>query len=218
MVPIVVVKCLEYLYTYGLHEEGLFRVPGSFGKIAVLKQAFHDDAENVDLCELLEEGKEARPYTAATLLKQFFRDLQPEGLFPTPCTNAILKMAETVKTEDSQVKAIASLMMDRKLMPQVNYDCAYVLMELCKAIIANKEVNMMAALPLSVCLAPTLLVTSPRGPNRSAKRPTFMEISQIADQSKNLNRIMATILRNAGAIFDKKYTTTADDIIPPKVE
>ena len=40
---------------------------------------------------------------------------------------------------------------------------------------------------------------------------TVQEISAIANQSKTLNRIMATILRNADAIFDKKYTTTIEE-------
>lgn len=43
-----------------------------------------------------------------------------------------------------------------------------------QSIMANKDVNKMAARPMSVCLAPTLMVMTLRKPKRIAARPTFM--------------------------------------------
>ncbi|XP_059055314.1 arf-GAP with Rho-GAP domain, ANK repeat and PH domain-containing protein 2 [Achroia grisella] len=75
-VPVVVDKCLSFVYAHGSLSEGIYRRAGSNSMISDLLSRFRRDAWSVQLCH----GQHSE-HDVAGALKRFFREL-PESLIP----------------------------------------------------------------------------------------------------------------------------------------
>ncbi|XP_026760493.2 arf-GAP with Rho-GAP domain, ANK repeat and PH domain-containing protein 2 isoform X1 [Galleria mellonella] len=75
-VPVIVEKCLSFVYAHGSLSEGIYRRAGSNSMIADLLTGFRRDAWSLQLCH----GQHSE-HDVAGVLKRFFRDL-PESLIP----------------------------------------------------------------------------------------------------------------------------------------
>ncbi|CAO3612595.1 unnamed protein product [Cunninghamella echinulata] len=73
--PIVFQRCIDYLDVYGIHEVGIYRIPGSTTAVNKLKEQFESDGD-VDFFISRPD-----PHVIGTLLKMFLREL-PEPLIP----------------------------------------------------------------------------------------------------------------------------------------
>lgn len=73
-VPVIVEKCVNFIYAHGSMSEGIYRRPGTGSAVADLLTKFRKDAFAVQLTK--EQFSENE---VATALKRFFRDL-PEPL------------------------------------------------------------------------------------------------------------------------------------------
>lgn len=73
-VPVIVEKCINFIYAHGSMTEGIYRRPGTSSSVADLLTKFRKDAFAVQLTKDQYSENEV-----ATALKRFFRDL-PEPL------------------------------------------------------------------------------------------------------------------------------------------
>ncbi|TNM84383.1 hypothetical protein fugu_008561 [Takifugu bimaculatus] len=74
LVPLIVEQCVTFIRDHGLHEDGLFRLPGQASLVEELKDAF-DSGERPSF-----DGN-TDVHTVASLLKLYLRQL-PEPLVP----------------------------------------------------------------------------------------------------------------------------------------
>lgn len=73
-VPVIVEKCINFIYAHGSMTEGIYRRPGSASAVADLLTKFRKDAFAVQLT--IDQYSE---HDVSTALKRFFKDL-PEPL------------------------------------------------------------------------------------------------------------------------------------------
>ncbi|XP_065365124.1 uncharacterized protein RhoGAP15B isoform X2 [Calliphora vicina] len=73
-VPVIVDKCINFVYIHGSMSEGIYRKSGSENSILKLMSAFRSDAFNVEITR-----NEYNEHDVANVLKRFMRDL-PERL------------------------------------------------------------------------------------------------------------------------------------------
>lgn len=73
-VPVIVDKCINFVYIHGSMSEGIYRKSGSENSILKLMSAFRADAFNVEITR-----NEYNEHDVANVLKRFMRDL-PERL------------------------------------------------------------------------------------------------------------------------------------------
>ncbi|KAI8341410.1 Rho GTPase activation protein [Chlamydoabsidia padenii] len=74
-IPLVVRRCIDYLDKHGIHELGIYRIPGSTLAVNKLRSTFDSGND----CDLLVIQPDAN--VVATLLKMYLRDL-PEPIIP----------------------------------------------------------------------------------------------------------------------------------------
>ncbi|XP_066575129.1 ralA-binding protein 1 isoform X2 [Amia ocellicauda] len=95
--PAVFRECIDYIESYGMKCEGIYRVSGMKSKVDELKAAY--DREE---CPCLEDYD---PHTVASLLKQYLREL-PENLLGRELTlrfeEACTRPSEAEKVQDCQ--------------------------------------------------------------------------------------------------------------------
>lgn len=68
-VPVIVAKCINFLYVYGSMTEGIYRKAGSNTTVSELMNKFRTDAWSVQLTDKYSS------HDVANVLKRFFREL-----------------------------------------------------------------------------------------------------------------------------------------------
>lgn len=74
-VPVMILKCLDYINTHGLKEEGLYRMSGSNQDVTLLKNGFGKHGPLFDIPEHFDV------HAVTSLVKAYIREL-PEDLLP----------------------------------------------------------------------------------------------------------------------------------------
>ncbi|GAM20035.1 hypothetical protein SAMD00019534_032100 [Acytostelium subglobosum LB1] len=148
-VPIIVEKLAEHLELTSLSTEGLFRIPGRDVTILEFVRLF-DNFEEVDVSSL-------EPYTAAGLLKRFFRDL------PVFVPNQINKTVAGlfVASDGSRKKQIDMELIEKirylvHQLPPVHFEVMQCLTGLLSKLLQRSEENKMTVSNIAICLIPTL--------------------------------------------------------------
>jgi len=76
-VPLLMARTLAHMFDVGLNTEGLFRVPGNSGKMAIVEEEYNKGrGGEVDFKKRMVSCEDS-----ASLLKKFLRDALPEELF-----------------------------------------------------------------------------------------------------------------------------------------
>ncbi|KAK4519235.1 CTD phosphatase Fcp1 [Mucor velutinosus] len=75
LIPAVFKRCIEYLDHVGIHEVGLYRIPGSTITVNKLRAVFNDGSD-IDF-----DTTQPDPHAVGTLLKMYLREL-PEPIIP----------------------------------------------------------------------------------------------------------------------------------------
>ncbi|KAL2913640.1 Rho GTPase-activating protein [Polyrhizophydium stewartii] len=96
-VPLVVIRCIEYIETCGIGLPGIYRVSGPNGQVQKLKQLLDRDAASVRLDQVVEDI-----HALTGVLKLFFREL-PDPLLPR---HMYRQFIDAAKIDDERMRLI----------------------------------------------------------------------------------------------------------------
>ena len=146
-VPLVLVKCISYLNTYGLEQEGLYRLPGDANQVAKLKLRFNQDERIVNLSS---EHEQVSVHTISVLIKMYLREL-PEPLLTTKLQG---KFVDAAGHGESAVDAVRALILD---LPEANRNTLRKVVNHFCRLLELSELNHMTMEPLSAIVSSCLL-------------------------------------------------------------
>lgn len=136
--------CILYIVEKGINSIGIFRVVGNRRKVREAQEEFDAGREAV-----LDD-----PFVAASLLKQYFRDL-PDPLISSHVYKDLLKL----QALSSYKELLPELRRICSLLSRAHRDLLADLLELLHRISENEAVNMMNAKNLATVFAPTLCIS-----------------------------------------------------------
>ncbi|KAG8129907.1 hypothetical protein E2320_016712 [Naja naja] len=164
-VPLVVESCIRFINLHGLQHEGIFRVPGSQGQVAEIRNAFEKGED-----PLADSYVQHDLDSVAGVLKLYFRGLE-KPLFPYDIVPELLATAHLEHLADriSHLRALIS-----KLPSAVQVVLRY-LFAFLNHLSQYSDENMMDPHNLAVCFGPTL-VTVPEGQDAVSVQPHINEV------------------------------------------
>ncbi|XP_012279312.1 uncharacterized protein LOC105699129 [Orussus abietinus] len=93
-VPVILDKCINFIYAHGIMSEGIYRRSGSSSAIARLLEAFRRDAWATQITR-----NSYSEHDVATALRRFLRDL-PDPLFPANIHDSLCRIIELANEDD----------------------------------------------------------------------------------------------------------------------
>nr|XP_046200554.1 rho GTPase-activating protein 4-like isoform X2 [Oncorhynchus gorbuscha]XP_046200555.1 rho GTPase-activating protein 4-like isoform X2 [Oncorhynchus gorbuscha]XP_046200556.1 rho GTPase-activating protein 4-like isoform X2 [Oncorhynchus gorbuscha] len=195
-IPIVVESCIRFINLNGLHHEGIFRVPGSQGKVNSLRDAFERGEDPVadSRCDL---------DSVAGVLKLYFRTLE-NPLFPQDSTAQLLEYAQ-IDNETERATKLKSVI--SSFPPPVSTVMRY-LFAFLHHVSQYSDENMMQPYNLAVCFGPSLL--------RGAQDDDVVTLQpQINSLVKSIilqhESIFPSLAELQGPMYEKCMTLQQDD-------
>ncbi|XP_014101697.2 uncharacterized protein RhoGAP15B isoform X3 [Bactrocera oleae] len=145
-VPVIVDKCINFVYIHGSMSEGIYRKSGSENSILKLLSAFRADAFNVEITR-----NEYNEHDVANVLKRFMRDL-PERLMGKlsesfMCVTELTKASEKIQAYKELLARLSSI--ERETLKKIVGHLAF--------ISSQKTKNKMSTKNLTMIWGPTLL-------------------------------------------------------------
>ncbi|XP_004529589.1 uncharacterized protein LOC101459354 isoform X2 [Ceratitis capitata] len=145
-VPVIVDKCINFVYIHGSMSEGIYRKSGSENSILKLLAAFRADAFNVEITR-----NEYNEHDVANVLKRFMRDL-PERLMGKlsesfMCVTELTKSAEKIQAYKELLARLSVI--ERETLKKIVGHLAF--------ISSQKSKNKMSTKNLTMIWGPTLL-------------------------------------------------------------
>ncbi|XP_036319243.1 uncharacterized protein LOC118733786 isoform X1 [Rhagoletis pomonella] len=145
-VPVIVDKCINFVYIHGSMSEGIYRKSGSENSILKLLSAFRADAFNVEITR-----NEYNEHDVANVLKRFMRDL-PERLMGKlsesfMCVTELTKPAEKIEVYKELLARLSVI--ERETLKKIVGHLAF--------ISSQKAKNKMSTKNLTMIWGPTLL-------------------------------------------------------------
>ncbi|XP_015364113.1 PREDICTED: arf-GAP with Rho-GAP domain, ANK repeat and PH domain-containing protein 2 [Diuraphis noxia] len=147
-VPVIVEKCLKFIYAHGCLTEGVYRRSGSCSNTTKLLSLFRKDAWAVQFSQ-----QDYSVYDVASVLKRFFRDL-PEPLLTTELHTHLCNAVKCNCSEDEKVILYRSLL---ERLPAINYVTLRKLLSHLYYIQLQNEKNLMTVQNLASIWGPTLM-------------------------------------------------------------
>lgn len=167
-VPVVVDKCIDFLYAHGTLAEGIYRQSGSNTRIAQLLADFQKDAWAVQI-----SPKEFSAHDVAGTLKRFFRtlpeplvtsELYPgwikaagEPIFDSICSLHLFKTCFTLSAITDRTAKETEYTRLLESLPPLNYNILKKLMCHLYAVHELHEKNLMPLINLAPIWGPTLM-------------------------------------------------------------
>ncbi|XP_078062434.1 SLIT-ROBO Rho GTPase-activating protein 3-like, partial [Mustelus asterias] len=145
-IPLVIVSCIRFINLYGLHHEGIFRIPGSQLEVNEIRNAFEQGADPLDTMN------EHNIDSVAGVLKLYFRGLN-KAIFPAESFSHFLSCveAENMLERAYKIKEVMAT-----LEPSVIVVLRY-LFAFLNHLSKYSDENMMDPHNLAVCFGPTLM-------------------------------------------------------------
>ncbi|XP_039959582.1 uncharacterized protein LOC120774204 isoform X2 [Bactrocera tryoni] len=145
-VPVIVDKCINFVYIHGSMSEGIYRKSGSENSILKLLSAFRADAFNVEITR-----NEYNEHDVANVLKRFMRDL-PERLMGKlsesfMCVTELTKASEKIQAYKELLARLSVI--ERETLKKIVGHLAF--------ISSQKTKNKMSTKNLTMIWGPTLL-------------------------------------------------------------
>ncbi|CAF0862814.1 unnamed protein product [Rotaria sordida] len=146
-VPLIISSCVSAINRLGLHNQGIFRVPGAQIDINQFKEAFEkgeDPLVNIT-------GRDMN--SVAGVLKLYFRELK-EPLFARDMFDSFISCIVDVESEEKCVENLCQVV---KLLPRPIFIVMRYFFAFLNHLAEYSDENMMDASNLASCLAPTLM-------------------------------------------------------------
>ncbi|XP_065160617.1 arf-GAP with Rho-GAP domain, ANK repeat and PH domain-containing protein 2 isoform X2 [Atheta coriaria] len=166
-VPVIVAKCINFLYVYGSMTEGIYRKAGSNTTVSELMNKFRTDAWSVQLTDKYSS------HDVANVLKRFFRELA-EPLIDNS-KRQYLYQVSLVKNEDERVRMYKA-MFDQ--FDKITFNTCRKLLSHLHFISTQSNKNMMTVLNLAAIWGPTLLHDSIEEGNKA--RVIIMQLIELS--------------------------------------
>ncbi|XP_011636050.1 uncharacterized protein LOC105426497 [Pogonomyrmex barbatus] len=93
-VPVILDKCVNFIYAHGMMTEGIYRRSGSSSAVVKLLEAFRRDAWSTQITR-----NSYTEHDVATVLRRFLRDL-PDPLFPPNIHDRLCLASESISEEN----------------------------------------------------------------------------------------------------------------------
>uniref|UniRef100_UPI00398F2845 SLIT-ROBO Rho GTPase-activating protein 3-like n=1 Tax=Pristiophorus japonicus TaxID=55135 RepID=UPI00398F2845 len=145
-IPLVVVSCIRFINLYGLHHEGIFRIPGSQVEVNDIRNAFERGEDPLDTMNAHNID------SVAGVLKLYFRGLS-KPFFPT---DSFSNFISCVEIENLLERAYKIKEVVETLEPTVVVVMRY-LFAFLNHLSQYSDENMMDHYNLAVCFGPTLM-------------------------------------------------------------
>ncbi|XP_033115007.1 rho GTPase-activating protein 17-like isoform X2 [Anneissia japonica] len=145
-IALVIEACVITLVTFGLEEEGLFRLAGSQSKVKKLKAMF-DSWVEIDMAEY-----ETDLHAVAGILKMYLREL-PEPLLTNELYDEFLQ-AGSISDSDRRLQSLWTV---ANKLPSYNNKNFRYLIKFLKKVSEHSEVNKMSTSNLALVIAPNIL-------------------------------------------------------------
>ncbi|CAF3949121.1 unnamed protein product [Rotaria magnacalcarata] len=146
-VPLIISSCVSAINRLGLHNQGIFRVPGAQVDINQFKEAF----EKVEDPLVNITGRDMN--SVAGVLKLYFRELK-EPLFARDMFDSFISCIVDVESEEKCVENLCEVV---KLLPRPIFIVMRYFFAFLNHLAEYSDENMMDASNLASCLAPTLM-------------------------------------------------------------
>ncbi|KAF4531483.1 hypothetical protein B566_EDAN004255 [Ephemera danica] len=209
-VPHVVATCCRHIMQHGLHTLGIFRVSSSKKRVRQLREDFDSGRDT-------EMDSELCPHDAATLLKEFFRDL-PEPLMSRDLYPAFVQ-TQKIRNRRLQFEALQHLV---QLLPVANRDTLATLLAFLNAVARHSADrrddsgewllgNKMDSANLATLFAPNILHAFPPG---SGAKEAAAERAEDRTDAINVTRSLidhhAEIFEVSAELLDEVYLHMMD--------
>uniref|UniRef100_A0A5K3F1I7 Rho-GAP domain-containing protein n=1 Tax=Mesocestoides corti TaxID=53468 RepID=A0A5K3F1I7_MESCO len=179
-IPRVVLSCIRVINLYGMHHQGIFRVPGSQAEINNFKEAFE---YGEDPLVGLSDARDIN--STAGLLKLYFRELG-EPPFPKEVFVELVKAVRDRRDSDDCVDRLAAIIssgLSHAVFIVMRYLFAFL-----HHLAEYSDENMMDPYNLAICFGPTLMPAPP-------------DLDQVEYQS-NVNDVVKLCINHHRRIFD----------------
>ncbi|VDM16271.1 unnamed protein product [Hydatigera taeniaeformis] len=179
-IPRVMLSCIRVINLYGMHHQGVFRVPGSQAEINNFKESFeYGDDPLVGLSDARDIN------STAGLLKLYFRELG-EPPFPKGVFMELVKTVREKRDSEECVDRLASIIscgLSHSVFIVMRYLFAFL-----NHLAEYSDENMMDPYNLAICFGPTLMPPPP-------------DLDQVEFQS-NVNDVVKLCINHHRRIFD----------------
>ncbi|XP_072749175.1 uncharacterized protein Rhogap15b [Anoplolepis gracilipes] len=146
-VPVILDKCVNFIYAHGMMSEGIYRRSGSSSAVVRLLEAFRRDAWATQITR-----NSYSEHDVATVLRRFLRDL-PDPLFPAKIHDRLCLTADST-SEENRVATYRKLL--STLNPVTSATLRRILAHL-HGLSQQSTRNLMTAENLSAVWGPTLM-------------------------------------------------------------
>lgn len=194
-IPVVMMKCVEYLDNTGLHFEGIFRKSGSLAQLNELKAKF-ERGEDVDLSGIMD------PHVVAGLLKMYVRELK-EPLLTFELYDMFLA-AVAIKDVTAKIAKIRQVL---AFLPCGHLVVIRYLVSFLVRVCAKSNENMMTPSNLAIVFAPNLL------------RPPYtgdQELAVIMEDTPYSNELLQIFITHSEKIFKNLETQVSSETMVVK--
>lgn len=181
LVPILVEKSTEFILEHGLHEEGIFRLPGQDNLVKQLRDAF-------DAGERPSFDRDTDVHTVASLFKLYLRDL-PEPVVPWSQYEGFLLCGQLMNADEA--KAQQELMKQLSILPKDNYNLLSYICRFLHEIQLNCSVNKMGVDNLATVIGVNLI------------RSKIEDPAVIMRGTPQIQRVMTMMIRDHEVLFPK---------------
>ncbi|KAG5896364.1 hypothetical protein JTB14_005842 [Gonioctena quinquepunctata] len=159
-VPVIVEKCINFIYAHGSMTEGIYRRSGTGSSVSELISKFRKDAFAVQLT-----SDQCNEHEVATALKRFFRDL-PEPLLGSNQRQYLYEVSKH-NDKDERIRMYRAAL---EQLPQVSYNTARKLFGHLHFISSQSPKNLMTVENLCSIWGPTLMHYEDRDGASNANR------------------------------------------------
>ncbi|XP_076171289.1 rhoGAP_ARAP and RA_ARAPs domain-containing protein RhoGAP15B isoform X2 [Ptiloglossa arizonensis] len=182
-VPVILDKCINFIYAHGIMTEGIYRRNGSTSVVVRLLQAFRRDAWATQITR-----SAYTEHDVATVLRRFLRDL-PNPLFPTTIHDRLCFNAENTN-ENDKISVYRKLLSSLAPIPAATLRRIFAHLH---CLSQQSSRNLMTAENLSAIWGPTLMHAG-------------------ENSAEEWNRVETKVVGDFIKLYPKLYQLTAADI------